>query len=141
MCQMITKPLRKPMSAMVIVAPLLFAMPAVAATQPGGAPAAKPAAHHHHAARHRRMAAATPIQPIAPQNRPSPTDTAAPVPNQAVTPPVDNSDQHTSVAPAVMQIHYPPMGDGYTNGSSAQAMDDREAAKVTGVQVHVPLGQ
>jgi hypothetical protein len=66
---------------------------------------------------------------------------AAPVPNENVTPPIDNSDQSASVAPAVMQIHYPPQGDGYVSGSSAQAMDDREAAKVTGVQIHMPLDQ
>jgi hypothetical protein len=87
------------------------------------------------------MAAAAPLQPVAPQSRPTPTDTAAPIPNSSVTPPIDNSDQETTVAPAVMQIHYPPQGDGYTSGSSAQAMDDREAAKVTGVLVKVPLGQ
>jgi len=135
---MITKSLLGPISALT-----LAALPAFATTPPAAAkPAAKPAAHrHHHTARHRRMAQATPIQPIAPQSRPAPTETAAPVPNTAVTPPVDNADQHMSVAPAVMQIHYPPMGDGYTTGSSAQAMDDREAAKVTGLQVHVPLGQ
>ncbi len=139
---MITKPLRRAIPALAIVIPLSVALPGFATTPAGNPPGDKPAVHHHrHAARHRRLAEATPIQPIAPQDRPAPTDTAAPVPNPAVTPPVDNSDQTTSVAPAVMQIHYPPMGDGYTAGSSAQAMDDREAAKVTGVQVHVPLGQ
>jgi len=101
---------------------------------------------HLHAARHharaaRRSAALAPV----PAQKPAPStiarETAAPTPNESVTPPPDQSGQSTSVAPAVMQLHYPPMGDGYTTGSSAQAMDDREAAKVTGVQLKVPLGQ
>jgi len=135
---MITQPLRGAIRALALAAPIALALPAHADT--AKAPAQTPH-HRHHATHRRRMAAATPIQPLTPPSRPAPTDTAAPVPNQAITPPIDNTDQSTSVAPAVMQIHYPPQGDGYTTGSSAQAMDDREAAKVTGLQMHMPLGQ
>jgi hypothetical protein len=102
----------------------------------------KPTTHHHaraHRARHAE--AVSPIKPLTAPPRPAALEGAAPTPDENVTPPPDRSGQETSVKPAVMQIHYPPMGDGYTSGSSAQAMDDREAAKVTGVQVQVPLGQ
>jgi len=132
----INKPLRGVVTGLALAAAL--AMPALADTTP----AAPRATHHHrHAAHRQRLAAVTPIRPFAPATPAHARDTQAPVPDPAITPPVDNSDQETSVAPAVMQIHYPPQGDGYVAGSSAQAMDDREAAKVTGVQVHVPLGQ
>jgi hypothetical protein len=135
---MIMPPLRGTICALVLAAPIALALPARADT----AKTVPHATHHrHHAAHRRRMAAATRLQPLTPPTRPAPTETAAPVPNHAITPPIDTADQSTTVAPAVMQIHYPPQGDGYTTGSSAQAMDDREAAKVTGIQMHMPLGQ
>jgi hypothetical protein len=135
---MITQPLRGTICALALAAPIALALPARADT---AKTAPHPAHYHHHAAHRRRMAAATKIQPLTPPARPAPTETAAPVPNQSITPPIDTADQSTTVTPAVMQIHYPPQGDGYTTGSSAQAMDDREAAKVTGIQMHMPLGQ
>jgi hypothetical protein len=104
----------------------------------------KPKAAHHKASHHDRHAAtrhASLVPPAPPKAPAAEASNSAPIPNESVTAPPDRNDQNTSVAPAVMQIHYPPMGDGYTTGSSAQAMDDREAAKVTGVQVKVPLGQ
>jgi hypothetical protein len=117
----------------------LFASVAFAA--PGLAETTQPSAPVHHARRHartiRQQAALAPLTKASPA-KPA-ADTNAPVPNEGVTAPIDNTDQQTSVAPSVMQIHYPPQGDGYTLGSSAQAMDDREAAKVTGVQMKVPL--
>jgi hypothetical protein len=87
------------------------------------------------------LAAISPIRPLTQPRTPSDGVSRAPMPDPAVTPPIDTSDQTTSLAPAVMQIHYPPQGDGYVSGSSAQAMDDREAAKVTGVLLRMPLGQ
>jgi hypothetical protein len=137
---MITLPSRIAMTAFALAAPFAFSLPAFADTAMTKHPAGH-AIHHRHAARHRTMAAATPIEPLTPPARAAATETAAPMPNPAITPPVDTSDQSTTVAPAVMQIHYPPQGDGYTTGSSAQAMDDKQAAKVTGVQMHMPLGQ
>jgi hypothetical protein len=107
-------------------------------------PAAANRKTHHAAHRHatRRQAASNQVAPLTPAaHAPVADASAAPVPNETVTAPIDNSDQTTSLAPAVMQIHYPPQGDGYVSGSSAQAMDDREAAKVTGLQAHIPLGQ
>lgn len=99
------------------------------------------ASRHHRHAQQRKVAAIAPLHAQPPAGQPTTAPTTAPTPNEWVTAPPDRSGQETSVAPTVMQIHYPPMGDGYTTGSSAQAMDDREAAKVTGVQVKVPLGQ
>ncbi len=104
---------------------------------------ALPAAAHtprHRLHRH-DLAAISPIRPLTAPARPKDRVAPAPMPDQAVTAPIDRSDQTTSLAPAVMQIHYPPQGDGYVSGSSAQAMDDREAAKVTGVLLRMPLGQ
>jgi hypothetical protein len=63
------------------------------------------------------------------------------VPNDSVSAPIPESSPETQVAPSVFQLHYPPQGEGYVNGSSPQAMDDRNAAKATGVQVTVPLQQ
>jgi hypothetical protein len=117
-----------------LLAGVAFAAPAIADVAPAVAPVHH-TRHHVRTAKHDApiapLTAPTAVKPVA--------DNTAPVPNEWVTAPIDNTDQDTSVAPAVMQIHYPPMGDGYTLGSSAQAMDDREAAKVTGVQVKVPL--
>jgi len=118
------------------IACVMLAVPASADTTQ--APATRHA--HRHTLHRRHVAAITPIAPQTPPAKPAAAEAQAPVPNPAITPPIDTSDQTTSVAPAVMQIHYPPQGDGYVSGSSAQAMDDREAAKVTGVQLKVPLG-
>ncbi len=113
-----------------------------AAVLPGDPAAAPP--HHAAVHHHRRHAAAKPA-PIAsgalPATPAAPTSSPAPVPNEAVAAPIDDPSPQTSVAPSVFQLHYPPQGDGYTTGSSSQAMDDREAAKATGVQVKVPLPQ
>ena len=123
---------------------MLLATAAVAAL-PAQADTIQSTHRHHvyHRGQHarRRVATLAPISPQATTGKPASLETTAPTPNEGVTAPIDQSDQETSMAPAVMQIHYPPMGDGYTNGSSAQAMDDREAAKVTGVQLRMPLGQ
>jgi hypothetical protein len=116
---------------------LALAHPAFADTMPGKAHP-RPV---HHAAHHSRLAATSTITPLTAPARLAASDNAAPVPDLAIAPPVDTADQTTSLAPAVMQIHYPPQGDGYVSGSSAQAMDDRDAAKVTGVLLHMPLGQ
>jgi hypothetical protein len=125
--------------ALALTASIGLAAPALADTAQPTTPAHHTRHHVHHTARH--QTALAPLTPVKPAPAPVTAQNTAPMPNESVTAPIDNHDQDTSVAPAVMQIHYPPMGDGYTTGSSAQAMDDREAAKVTGVQVKVPLGQ
>ncbi len=122
--------------ALTLLAGVAFSAPALADTAPATAQTAHHTHHHKRSAAH--QAALAPLTPPA-QAKPALDVNSAPIPNEGVTAPIDNRDQDTSVAPAVMQIHYPPIGDGYTLGSSAQAMDDREAAKVTGVQVKVPL--
>jgi hypothetical protein len=120
-----------------VLAGAAFAAPAMADT-------AQPAPVHHtrHHVRHvTHHAAIAPLAPASPAPQPVAADNTAPMPNESVTAPIPKQDEDPTMAPAVMQIHYPPMGDGYTTGSSAQAMDDREAAKVTGVQIKMPLGQ
>ena len=109
----------------------------------GTAPHSTKAALHQHR-RHLARGAARPVQPLAAQQPAStgPSNVGpAPVPNQAVAAPIDDPNPTASVAPSVFQLHYPPQGDGYVTGSSSQAMDDREAAKATGVEVKVPLPQ
>ena len=96
-------------------------------------------AHHPHRA-HRHLPAAPPAQP-ADAARQADATAPAPVPNEAVTPPLENKSPSANVAPSVFQLHYPPQGEGYVTGSSPQAMDDRNAAKATGVQATVPLPQ
>jgi hypothetical protein len=125
--------------------PLAFALTVLAGvvcTAPALAETAQtaPVAHHprHHTRSAGRQAAVAPLTAPAPV-APAVDKNSAPVPNEWVTAPIDNTDQETTFAPSVMQIHYPPQGDGYTLGSSAQAMDDREAAKVTGVLMKMPL--
>jgi hypothetical protein len=125
--------------------PLAFALTllaGVAFTAPALAETTQTTPVAHHSRHHTRNT--SPQAGIAPLKTPTPVTPAvdrnsAPVPNEWVTAPIDNTDQETTFAPSVMQIHYPPQGDGYTLGSSAQAMDDREAAKVTGLQMKMPL--
>jgi hypothetical protein len=137
------------MLALVAAAPACAA-PAVA-TQSAG-PSADPAtppgpsrrphrhAHVHHRAADRATASLQPLPPAAPVDRPG--TGPAPVPNLGVTPPVDNARQEqTEVQPSVFQLHYPSQGEGYVTGSSPQAMDDRNAAKATGVELTIPLKQ
>jgi hypothetical protein len=122
--------------------------PARAGTAPLPPPRHLSATHQHSRQKSlkskslKSAAAVPPARPAAlPRPAQPPTVGPAPVPNLAVTPPVDNSHQETQVEPSVFQLHYPPQGDGYITGSSPQAMDDRTAAKATGVQVTVPLPQ
>ena len=98
--------------------------------------------HHAHAKRHHRVAART-LAPTAaqPAGQQASATTPAPVPNEWVSAPNDPAASGASVAPSVFQLHYPPQGEGYVTGSSPQAMDDRNAAKATGVQMKVPLPQ
>ncbi len=112
-----------------------------ASAQTANAPARKPASQHGSHTRHHRVAARTQLPPPAPAGTQASATTPAPVPNEAVTAPDDAANPHTDVAPSVFQLHYPPQGDGYVTGSSPQAMDDRNAAKATGVQMKVPLPQ
>jgi hypothetical protein len=120
-----------------------LALPAASVAEPtSGTSAATSRPHHarpHH--RHRQTARIAPVPPQ-PAATPVASGTSpAPVPNEALTAPIDHTDAQTSVAPSVFQLHYPPQGDGYVTGSSPQAMDDRNAAKATGVQARVPLPQ
>ena len=122
---------------------LLTGSPACLADEPAAAPVHRSAAHHT-GTRHRRHIPAPAAHPVADspsQPAAPPASGPAPVPNEAVNAPIDNTQQETSVAPSVFQLHYPPQGDGYTRGSTSQALDDREAAKATGVEVKVPLPQ
>jgi hypothetical protein len=65
----------------------------------------------------------------------------APVPDENAAAPPDDKPQQAEVSPGIMQLHYPPMGNGYIPGSSPQAMDDRRTAKAGGVEVTLPLHQ
>jgi len=115
--------------------------PALAGQVP---PAAAPVtAHHarHHAAHAKAAESLAPIERQTPKPTPISNEGAAPVPDEWVTAPTTPALTETEVAPAVLQIHYPPQGDGFPLGSSPQAMDDREAAKVTGVEMKLPIGQ
>ena len=107
-------------------------------------PPASHAAAHHGRSHHRRhlVSHRTGVQPLPPPAPVASNTSPAPVPNEALSSPrADQPAPETSVAPSVFQLHYPPQGDGYVTGSSPQAMDDRNAAKATGVQVQVPLPQ
>ncbi len=116
-----------------------LASPSPPATGAGSVPAQHVSTHHHR--RHAAAKPATPVASAAPASAAVPASSPAPVPNEAVNAPIDNAGPDASVAPSVFQLHYPPQGDGYTTGSSSQALDDREAAKATGVEVKVPLPQ
>ena len=120
-----------------ILTAVLLAGAGTAAAEPAPVPV------HHVITHHRRHAQPAPkAAPLASASPAAPPATGpAPVPNEGVSAPVDNSSQESSVAPSVFQLHYPPQGDGYTTGSSSQALDDREAARATGVEVKVPLPQ
>ena len=98
---------------------------------------------HVRAKHHRRVAAQTPppIRSAQPAGTQASAATPAPVPNESVTAPNDPGAPNANVAPSVFALHYPPQGDGYVTGSSPQAMDDRNAARATGVQMKMPLPQ
>ena len=115
-------------------------MPAAPAAPMPAAPAAPvhhARAHRHHASWHKPGVA--PLA-AAPAQRVASTTSPAPIPNESVSPP-DAPPPKAEISPRSFQLHYPPVGDGYVTGSSSQAMDDREAAKATGVQMTVPLPQ
>ena len=137
---------RWPSAALGLLFAAGLALPAAAdpaaAVNQAGAPAlqARKPTHHHvtHKPRQSQQLALTrpailPTPPAPPRVGPAPT------PNDGVTAPVENPDPKTDLQPSVFSLHYPPQGDGYTTGSSPQAMDDRNAAKATGVQLTVPL--
>jgi hypothetical protein len=106
--------------------------------------AAAPIRHTHHAdrVRHAHRAISPPARQTA--ARPPAADAGtepAPVPNEAVSDVPPGQAPDTRVTPSMLQLHYPNVGDGYVQGSSPQAMDDRNAAKAPGVEVQVPLQQ
>ncbi len=114
------------------------------ATASEPAPASAGHRTHLHPRHHHGLRSADPASP-APAHGPlqaaSATTAPAPLPNESVAAPLPHTAPETAVAPSVFQLHYPPQGDGYVTGSSPQAMDDRNAAKATGVEVTVPLPQ
>ncbi len=143
---MIVRSNRWPGAALGLLFAAGLALPAAAEQAPAvnqaGAPGvqARKPTHHHvtHKPRQSQQLALTrpatlPTPPAPPRVGPAPT------PNDGVTAPVENPDPKTDLQPSVFSLHYPPQGDGYTTGSSPQAMDDRNAAKATGVQLTVPL--
>jgi hypothetical protein len=119
------------------LAVLLGALPALG--DPGPGP--RHGVHHRAARHHRRAAYGIAPLPGAPRAHPTATVSAAPVPDESVTPPVVDTTPTTTLEPKVFSLHYPPQGDGYPPGSSAQDMADEGAARVNGVQLTVPLAQ
>jgi hypothetical protein len=67
--------------------------------------------------------------------------TPAPVPNEDIGPPRTGQDPRPSLDPGSLQIHYPPLGDGYLPGSSPQDMANQQTPSVPGATVKVPLQQ
>jgi hypothetical protein len=120
----------------------LACSPAFAA-DPAAPPAAVPPVHHVRHARHRHKAEAAPPAPVAAAKLPPAIagTEPAPVPNEAVSDVPPGQAPATHVTPSLLQLHYPNVGDGYVQGSSPQAMDDRNTAKAPGVEVQVPLQQ
>jgi hypothetical protein len=121
----------------VAVAVLLRALPATGDQGPGP----RRAVQHHHAAHHIRETRGIAPLPAPPRPRQAATVSAAPVPNESITPPAADPNPVTTLEPRVFSLHYPPQGDGYPPGSSAQDMADEGAARVNGVQLTVPLNQ
>ncbi len=80
-------------------------------------------------------AVAPPVQPP-----PAPELTAAPVPDRNLDPPNQALDPGVNVVPGNLQLHFPPMGNGYLPNSSSQALDNSHTPKVPGVTLSVPLG-
>ncbi len=99
------------------------------------------AAHHvHHAHRHHGMAtAAARPAPAGPADRAVPGTQPAPVPNENVSDVPPGQAPDTQVTPSLLQLHYPHVGDGYVEGSSPSAIDDRNTAKAPGVEMQMPL--
>jgi len=106
---------------------------------PQAAPHHAPARHHRAHARQRRHAAQIPA-PRPPTAPSTPQQTTAPVPNEAAEPPRDQLQPGLNVVPGNLQLHFPPVGDGYLPSSSSQTLDDSHAPKVPGVTLTVPLG-
>jgi len=104
-------------------------------------PAAAAPTHHARRLRHVHKAAPPPA-PAAARVPPAIAGTEpAPVPDEAVSDVPPGQAPATQVTPSLLQLHYPNLGDGYVQGSSPQAMDDRNTAKAPGVEVQVPLKQ
>jgi len=125
------------------IAPFLIAVACCHAAAADPAPTQTPAhpTHRAHHARHVRK----PDPTVAAKPASLPPAIAgtepAPVPNEAVNDVPPGQAPETRVTPSLLQLHYPSVGDGYVQGSSPQAMDDRNAAKAPGVEVQVPLKQ
>ena len=126
--------------AAVSLASLLATGPARAAT-PTGTPARTtqhaPHVHHRH---HSSTAAARPlVAPVPTADRATAGTQPAPIPNENVPDVPPGQAPATQVTPSLLQLHYPHVGDGYVQGSSPSAIDDRNTAKAPGVEMQMPL--
>jgi hypothetical protein len=130
--------------APLLIVPLLIAVACcqTAAADPAPTQAKAHQTHRAHHARHVRKAdlATAAAKPASLPAAIAGTE-PAPVPNEAVNDVPPGQAPETRVTPSMLQLHYPSVGDGYVQGSSPQAMDDRNAAKAPGVEVQVPLKQ
>jgi hypothetical protein len=97
--------------------------------------------HHqaHSNTPHRTRTAGSPARPAPPRRNPGSALTAAPVPNESVRAPTSPVESRTHAEPTLFDLGNKYQGDGYVYGSSPQAMDDRRAMKVPGIEVKVPL--
>jgi hypothetical protein len=95
--------------------------------------------HHHHRRPTHDLAALPPAPVPAPDpNAPAP----APVPNVDATPPQKIlPPDRASLEPGNLQLHFPPVGEGFLPGSSSEQMDNERAPVVPGVSIEIPLSQ
>ena len=118
-----------------------MADPADPAPNPAPDPAANSVrVHHTHHVHHRHHAATASLRPPpAPADHETADSQPAPVPNENVSDVPPGQAHATQVTPSLLQLHYPHVGDGYVQGSSPAAIDDRNAAKAPGVEMQMPL--
>jgi hypothetical protein len=125
-----------------VFAPILLATVLAQAAMADTPAPAHPVHRAHHARHVRRAAPPPPPAAKAASLPPALAGTEpAPVPDEAVSDVPPGQAPATRVTPSMLQLHYPNVGDGYVQGSSPQAMDDRNAAKAPGVEMQVPLRQ
>ena len=135
--------IHKPTTLITVVflcAPLLSGGRATAATP---APSAAGTIQHtrHVGHRHHTSATAASRPPnVAPAVDKATAGTQpAPIPNENVPDVPPGQAPDTQVTPSLLQLHYPHVGDGYVQGSSPSAIDDRNTAKAPGVEMQMPL--
>lgn len=95
----------------------------------------------HHTRHHRaHVASARPLpilpqQPVTPQSR----FADAPTPNPDIGPPDARPPPAISVQPELLQQHVTPTGQGYTYGSTPEAIQNADTAKAPGVGIDIPV--